>query len=65
MKMNELINKWKINQTVIAKRIGITRGSFSLKVRKSAGQRLTETQQEELMKIIDEFIEDLQNVEIE
>jgi predicted XRE-type DNA-binding protein len=65
MKINELIYKWGLNQTILAKKIGVSRSSFSVKARQVNGQRFTETQKAVLEFSIKEMIEDLKNVEIE
>ncbi|WP_291727988.1 hypothetical protein [Bernardetia sp.] len=65
MKLSELIYKWGLNQTILANKIGVSRSSFSVKVRQVNGQRLTESQRKIVEESIKEMIEDLKNVEID
>jgi basic membrane lipoprotein Med (substrate-binding protein (PBP1-ABC) superfamily) len=58
MEKTKFIEKWKINQTLLADRLGLSKGSVSLKLRELNGQRFTEHQDAILDEIILEIIED-------
>ena len=58
MEITYFIDKWKINQTLLADKVGLSKGSFSLKLRGLKGQRFTQNQIEILEKTILEIIED-------
>lgn len=57
MDIQTLIDKWKINQALLAKKLGMSTGGFSLKLRKKYDQYFKEDQQS----IIDQSLEEMYN----
>lgn len=64
MELKHFINKYRINHSLLAEKLEISRGAFSLKLREIHGQRLTEEQQEKLKLFILEFIEDAKSISL-
>ena len=64
MEIADFIDKWKINQTLLAKKLGLSKGSFSLKLRGLKDQRFTEEQKNILRKTVSEIIKDAKDISI-
>lgn len=64
MEIADFIDKWKINQTLLAKKLGLSKGSFSLKLRGLKDQRFTERQKKILRETVSEIIKDAKDISI-
>lgn len=62
MELEQFINKWKINQSLLAKKLGMTKGSFSTKLRNERNQSFSNEQKERIKDIIQELNKDTNSI---
>ncbi|PIY10124.1 MAG: hypothetical protein COZ18_06700 [Flexibacter sp. CG_4_10_14_3_um_filter_32_15] len=62
MKLEQLIDKWRINQSLLAEKLNITRGSFSQKLRKKDNQYFTKEQEDKIKEVIKELGKDVDSI---
>jgi predicted XRE-type DNA-binding protein len=62
MKLEQLIEKWKINQSFLAKSLSITQGAFNQKLRRKDNQYFTKEQEDKIKEVIRELGEDINSV---
>ncbi|PIY11231.1 MAG: hypothetical protein COZ18_04445 [Flexibacter sp. CG_4_10_14_3_um_filter_32_15] len=62
MKIEQLINKWKINQSLLAEKLGMTKNSFSEKLRNKKSQYFSDEQKEQIRTIIQELHNDTDSI---
>ena len=62
MKLEQLIDKWRINQSLLAEKLNITRGIFSQKLRKKDNQYFTKEQEDKIKEVIKELGKDVDSI---
>lgn len=62
MKLEQFIERWKINQSLLATSLSITHGAFSQKLRKKDNQYFTQEQKDKLKEVIKELIKDADSI---
>lgn len=62
MKLEQFIEKWKINQSFLAKSLSITQGAFNQKLRGKDNQYFTQEQKDKLKEIIKGLIKDANSI---
>jgi len=59
MDIQTLIDKWKISQTILSEKLGMTTGAFSLKFRKKYDQSFSKEQEDKINESLKEMHDDL------
>ena len=63
MEIKHLIDKWGINQTILGKRLGLTKGAFSNKLNAKYGKySMNEANTNQLKEILKELSKDIKSL---
>ena len=64
MDVIELMNKWRLNRSLIARKMGISQSALSNKLSANHRDRFTETQKVKLKKVITDLMRDCEVLEV-